>query len=203
MDCGGGISLIQLMQIANSMLPTNVFDVSGGQSYAYLPESSTCRGRFYQSGQHKCDNKYTCNRNFKDSEMYLLYDCPNVQEYWSGWTPCYFCEQSLMNWKEDTNRRGTVTIHVGRMYNWGNKRSTPECLALMIRQRFDLVPWKWSTFERQMGFSRNSDCQHVLDLIQICNEFDNAYSTIRRQIGQAEDLARRYRTEELDRMCKL
>ena len=195
---------MEIMKIANSIADKNIFPVHGrGISYSYLPNSRTCRGRFYESGHNKCDNKYTCKRNFKDSEMYLLYDCPNVQEYWSGWTPCYFCEQSLMDWKEDTNHGGTVTIHVGKMYNWGNKRSTPECLALMIRQGFDLVPWDWSTFQRQMRFSDRSACQNLLDLIQMCDEFDDAYTAIERVINDAQDLANRHSTRELDGMCRL
>ena len=94
-----------LMSIANSVAGVKIFPVkdSHTKSFAYLPafkKKNCLKAKVFESGGGKCGQvKHACERNFKDAEMKLINDCPVVTNYWSTWTPCVFCQWSLMKWK--------------------------------------------------------------------------------------------------------
>ena len=129
--------------------------------------------------------------------MYIIRDCNNVQEYWSAWTPCYFCEKSLQMWKKSQKNR--VTIHIGKQYIGENKGTNINCLALMHLDGFDFVPWDWSTFVQQV--QPTAECARVLDLIQLCKEFQDQERVMKTYVANIQRLAQPSNRKKLKAAC--
>ena len=205
--CGNGISLFQLMSIANSVAGVKIFPVkdSHTKSFAYLPafkKKNCLKAKVFESGGGKCGQvKHACERNFKDAEMKLINDCPVVTNYWSTWTPCVFCQWSLMKWKA-LKQNKKVTIWIGAVYTdtssgkFDTKKSTiPDCLSRMYRKGFDLKVWSWGQFLTDAGLW--GDCLNVVNLLYKCTEIENA----ERRIKSVLDNAYNRSTQQINLQC--
>lgn len=194
-----GVKLHNLMKMADSMLEDinepifnkkkRLGDHKMSFAHGVINKGINCRERPFNEWCTK--DRYVCERNDRDSEMILLRLCPEISEIWSSWTPCLYCQWSLMDWKVDKHRQEAVSLYVGKWYydhksdqkqNAVTDKSTNAwCFSMMKGMFFNLKPWDWELFRRQAQLK--GACSEVVDLILACHEFEKATNKIKKQLN--------------------
>ena len=131
--------------------------------------------------------------NGMHAEDQMKASCGFPNDFYLTSAPCPDCAIML---KENYNNQAKPTINIARPYigkgksGNGNKDVNMQCLAMLVQEGFNLVPWNWNRFK---AYLTNSQCQNALNQMltpQYAPTFDQKYLDTTNALNEAQIMAK-------------
>lgn len=88
----------------------------------------------------------------------------NANGIWLNNSPCPRCAKMIMRTYSGSERKPTIYIQsVYVQQGLDSTLNSLTCLARMLREGFNIVPWDWKEFKKNLGKDPSASCVRYID----------------------------------------
>ena len=122
----------------------------------------------------------------------MLERSTETDNIWANYSPCPSCARALLN-HYNKPEDDKPTIHVARIYSESNSLThvvdSFQCLAKLIHEGFDIIPWNFNEFKAPAGVPAFIDtCTSLIDVYYGYGNFTSAYMELENHVRFVQEL---------------